>query len=228
MRALKNLLIYIACTEFAVARVFGQSDEDILPEAFEPRTSGEHITKNVNKNLDRVFPDDHGFMDNLACTESNFGTHPKTYRDGYHGGIYQVDEIGYRDTKDVASHPGLTRKHQEIMEEFGIDWMSSTWEDLDKPVYSAIGARLYISNNPEPIPMTKEEQGRYWKEHYNTDLGAGDPSNFGKREANLGSPNKDVNDFYNCASCGCSNSETLYKFITMVYILICLVVIILV
>lgn len=201
----KNLLICFACAEFAVICVTGQPS-DLLPEALEPRTSGEDVVRNVNENIrnTNIFPDDHGFMDNLACTESNFGTHPDTYRDGYHGGVFQVDEIGYLDTKDIVSHPGLKRKHDMIMNELGIDWMSTTWEDLEKPLYSGVGARLYISNNPEPIPTTKDEQGIYWKENYNTGSGAGDPNNFGKREANLGSSNKDVNDFYNCASCHCS------------------------
>lgn len=200
----KSLFVYFVSAEFLVVCVIGQPLNDLLPEAREPRASGEEVVRNVNENLRNIFPDDNGFMDNLACTESNFGMHPDTYRDGYYGGIYQVDKIGYLDTKDVASHPGLVQKYERIRDEFGIDWMSTTWEDLQKPLYSGIGARLYISNNPEPIPTTKEEQGEYWKDYYNTRSGAGDPSNFGKREANLGNPNKDVNDFYNCASCHCS------------------------
>ena len=37
-----------------------------------------------------IFSDDKQYMRRLAYVESSDGTHPKTYRDGYDGGIWQV------------------------------------------------------------------------------------------------------------------------------------------
>ena len=53
---------------------------------------------------------------------------------------------------------------------FGIDWSSVTWVDLRKPLYSGIAARLFLSNIPEAIPAASEieQQGQYWKTHYNS------------------------------------------------------------
>ena len=76
------------------------------------------------------------------------------------------------------SHPGLFKKYKKIKEEFGIDWQSVKWEDLKKPAYSGIASRLYISNIRESIPIDPKKQGEYWKKHYNTNAGAGDPCNF--------------------------------------------------
>ena len=150
----------------------------LLPAATQPRAKGRKVVANVNANVRSIFADDHGFMDRLACVESSNGENPRTYRPGYYGGIYQVDEIGYRDTKDVFSHPSLAKKHHKIKDQFGIDWQSTTYQDLLKPLYSGLAARLHLSNVPLPIPTSPQAQGRYWKRYYNTEAGAGDPSKF--------------------------------------------------
>ena len=79
-------------------------------EALTPRAKGKDVVSNVNNELRKIFPNDHGFMDQLACVESNNGLHPGTYRKSYYGGIYQVDKIGFEDTQNVNSHPGLLKK----------------------------------------------------------------------------------------------------------------------
>lgn len=166
---------FLLCFAAAIA----SAKANILPEALQPGASGKDVVRNVNENLRRIFPDDHHFMDRLAYVESNYGMHRLTYRPGYNGGIYQVDEIGYRDTLAVSSHPGLRRRYQKITDEFGIDWPSTSYVDLRKPLYSGIAARLFLSNIPESIPWDKEAQGKYWKKYYNTESGAGDPKRWG-------------------------------------------------
>lgn len=37
-----------------------------------------------------IFPDDHNFLSNIASVESLNGNDKNTYREGYHGGIWQV------------------------------------------------------------------------------------------------------------------------------------------
>ena len=98
----------------------------------------------------------------------------------FHCNFAQVDLIGFTDTKDVAAHPGLTRKFESIHSRLGIDWTSVEWSDLRKPLYSAIASRLFVSNVPEPIPNSADIDGqaRYWKHHYNSGEGAGSVQKF--------------------------------------------------
>ena len=89
-------------------------------KAMTPEVKGKDVVSNVNNVIRKsgIFPDDHGFMDRLACVESDNGNNPETYRDGYYGGIYQVDRIGFEDTQNVTSHPRLSEKFKKIKEKF--------------------------------------------------------------------------------------------------------------
>ena len=127
-----------------------------------------------------IFPNDHQLLRRIAWVESKDGNHPDTYRQGYHGGIWQVDLIGFQDTQNTTSHPGLVSKFSKIRRKFDIDWLSVQWEDLRKPLYSGLAARLFLSNKQEPIPLASNvtAQAAYWKEHYNTKKGAGTEEKF--------------------------------------------------
>ena len=59
-----------------------------------------------------------------------------------------------------------------------IDWTTVQWVDLRKPLYSALAARLFLSNVPSAIPSGLQEQAAYWKNYYNTSSGAGSDSKF--------------------------------------------------
>lgn len=129
-----------------------------------------------------IFPDDKQFLRRIAYVESKFGTDPNTYRAGYHGGIFQVDKIGFDDTQyNRAGHQrsaALKKKHEAIKSKFGIDWLAIQWIDLRKPFYSAIAARLFIANKPAAIPGTVEGQAHFWKTYYNTAGGKGSEQKF--------------------------------------------------
>ena len=101
-------------------------------------------------------------MYRIACVESNFGRK----NNDYHGGIWQVDETMFKDTKDVASHDKLPKKFDKIQKATGITWKDVTWEDLQKPIYSGIAARLFLLNDPTVIPTTVRGQAGYWKTYY--------------------------------------------------------------
>ena len=118
------------------------------------------------------------FLKRIAWVESKFGTDRRTFRTGYHGGIWQIDLKAFRDTQDVNAHPGLTEKYQRIKNTFGIDWIMVPWSECRKPLYSALAAWLYLSNNPRPIPADVEGQAEYWKLYYNTSCGAGTVKKF--------------------------------------------------
>ena len=81
--------------------------------------------------------------------------------------------MGFNDTQNTLSHPGLTSKFTKIKDKFGIEWSKVEWKDLTKPLYSALAARLFMSNKPSAIPDDIEGQAKYWKDNYNTDAGKG-------------------------------------------------------
>ena len=98
---------------------------------------------------------------------------PQLYREGYDGGIWQVDESIFDQTQDTTTHPELASLYTQINSTLGIYWPSSTWVDLRRPLYSALAARLFFATVGEDIPMSGDLQGQaeYWKTHFNTDPG---------------------------------------------------------
>jgi len=64
-----------------------------------------------------------------------------------------------------------------IREKFGIDWSTVRWEELTKPLHSAIGARLYLQyvsrNKAGGIPRAIDEQGQFWATFYMPSTGPG-------------------------------------------------------
>lgn len=126
------------------------------------------IAKDVGTNLGNS-PDAPMFLREIAEAESRSGRDPNTYRDGYHGGVFQVDMKGFRETKNVTSHARrLADHHKRVKEVYGIDWNRVEWKDLRDPVKSAIAARLLLLTKAPPVPATREGRAAYWKEHYNS------------------------------------------------------------
>lgn len=153
----------------------------------EPNALGAAVVRavvNLIQNSE-IFPDDKQLLRRIAFVESTDGNDPNTYRDGYYGGIWQVDRAGFEDTKDVTSHPNLRIKLEEVHMEFGIKWEDVQWRDLLKPLYSGLAARLFLSNKPESIPSDIQGQAEYWKRHYNTEAGAGTVQDFVERVNSL-------------------------------------------
>jgi len=63
------------------------------------------------------------------------------------GGIWQLSEFAFDDTMTTWAHYRLPSKYNKIHQAFpGIDWPSTTRQDLDKPFFSALAARLYLSS----------------------------------------------------------------------------------
>jgi hypothetical protein len=137
--------------------------QEILPEAF---TKPEHAR----------------FLDEIAAVETEYGGHPNTYREGYHGGMWQMDEAGFLDTQDVESHrKNLEGWHKKIEERTGIKWGDLTWEDLrDNPTLGALAARLKLLNDPDPIPEDVAGRAEYWKRVWNSyhENAAGTPDHY--------------------------------------------------
>ncbi|XP_019852102.1 PREDICTED: uncharacterized protein LOC109582004 [Amphimedon queenslandica] len=126
---------------------------------------GEDIIKLCIEKLkeSRIFPDDNKLMHRIAHVMSrnscNFCND---------GGIWQVSMFAFQDTHDTRSHIRLGRKYERIMQHFGINWRKVERSYLTIPIYSAIAARLYLSNFPKFIPpeYNIKEQADYWWEIY--------------------------------------------------------------
>ena len=139
----------------------------------EPEAAGLHV---VVASIDRLrqlnlFPSDNQLLRRIAYVETRDGVDIATYRDGYHGGIWQVDEEVFLQTQDVATAPELELLLQEVMEGTGIDWLAVVWTDLRRPLYSALATSIYFTLVPGEIPGTGnvEGQARYWKRYFSSD-----------------------------------------------------------
>ena len=79
----------------------------------------------------------------IALVESDFGQDGNTFRDGYYGGIWQVNEEYFDDTKNITSE-----RLDVVLNPFYVNWITTTWMDHVKPLYSGIAARLYLGIQP--------------------------------------------------------------------------------
>lgn len=131
------------------------------------------------------FPHDHLFLRRLAYVLTQDGKDPKTYRSGYNGGIWQVDRDKFIRTQSSnyvpptlapsTSHQHPLSTNAATQKAFNIQWDKVTWNDLRKPLYSAIAAGLYIlsiSPNHE-FPVSVTEQAALYQRVY-----GGSTSNF--------------------------------------------------
>lgn len=145
-------------------------------QAFQPYASGVQVVDLCIQKLKLWIREENMFMKRVAFVMTNFGV--QMSRSGSNGGIWQLSSAAFQDTKDHMSHRRLPMKYERLMELYGIDWMSVTYSDLNKPLHSAIAARLYLSNNPASIPPSQEiaEQAAYWKYKYMS--GAGESAAF--------------------------------------------------
>ncbi|XP_071095868.1 uncharacterized protein [Haliotis cracherodii] len=113
-----------------------------------------------------IFAKDRLFLRRLAFVESRDGLDAKTYRSGYYGGIWQVDESMFRAT---ATCPASIRHVcNQIQIKFRIDWSQVQWRDLLKPLYSGLAASLYIQlrQDDDIIPGSVDAQSQIWKNIY--------------------------------------------------------------
>ncbi|XP_067662568.1 collagen alpha-1(XII) chain-like [Haliotis asinina] len=111
-----------------------------------------------------IFSDDMLFFRRLAYVESKDGASNETYRKGYDGGIWQVDETMFNETKTKMGKSFYATVTQKL----GIDWSNVTWSDLRKPLYSGLAAAMYLLGKGAPwlIPAAIDQQEQYWKTHY--------------------------------------------------------------
>ena len=111
-----------------------------------------------------VFSDDNGFLRRIAYAETRDGTSSSVE---FHN-IWAVSQEGLERTK-ISNHPTLNVKRNLIALELDIDWLMVDWDDLKRPFYSALAARLLLFLAPELIPNFSDipGQAQFWKQYYN-------------------------------------------------------------
>ena len=116
-----------------------------------------------------IFPDDNEMLRRIAYVETRDGSDPDTYSEGNYGGIWAVREAAFENTKDT-SNTLLALKHEQIVQQFGIDWGRVEFSELRKPFYSALAARLVLFAAPRAIPSNTDvaAQAQFWRENYNS------------------------------------------------------------
>ncbi|XP_020604854.1 uncharacterized protein LOC110043706 [Orbicella faveolata] len=150
---------------------------DACADPYTPKGKGNAVVAEVVNKINNlgIFPNDHKFLCRVAWVESKYGQARGTYRSGYYGGIWQVDSIGYRET---VIQKRLKKYWDQIKARLGIDWTKTQWQDLEKPLYSGLAARLFLVRFRAPIPSDVLSQARYWKRYYNTSAGKGTVQKF--------------------------------------------------
>lgn len=118
-----------------------------------------------------VFPNNNRLLRRIAYAETRDGVDFTTYRRGYDGGIWQVDEAIFLRTQNTSASAELLTLLQNIQQITTLDWLQLPWNELRRPFFSGMAASIYLTLTPEAIPGPGdiEGQARYWKRHYNSD-----------------------------------------------------------
>lgn len=156
---------------------------------FQPRVMGETVTRAAiefvrHVSLAAKLADISLFLFRIAKIESCLGEDADTYRPGYFGGIWQIDAIGFFDSKNVKSHTSLSGliavANQYLTQELGvlISYEDCSWESCLMPAYSCLAARLFLATVAEAVPLSLEDQASYWKKYYNRPKGKGTIARF--------------------------------------------------
>ena len=110
-----------------------------------------------------IFPDDKRLLRRIAYVETKDGT-GINYRQNR--GIWGVTRDMMLETKVDER---LRSKRNEIFTTFNIDWIRvRSPPELNKPLYSALAASLFLSTITEPIPERGDIDGQaeYYRQHY--------------------------------------------------------------
>jgi len=103
-------------------------------------------------------------------------------------------------TQSSSDNVVMLQYIKDIQKAFGIDWPSVTWDELTKPLHSALGARLYIQyqsrSDPSGIPREINDQAQFWKKYYRSN---GDVNNFISAANRLETGNMQINHSRNIA-----------------------------
>lgn len=131
----------------------------------------------------QIFPSDKRLLRRIAYVETDDGQQAPPSSD--YGGIWNVDRASFTRTTNDSSIAVKLSEIAEAFPEVG-DWEEVVWNDMTKPLWSALAARLvlFIAENVTEIPSASDISGQaqFWKHFYNED---GDMGEFESRVASL-------------------------------------------
>jgi len=169
-----RLIFYLICISLQLAfyreTAYAQLDRNTVDRTKEPEVRGSEAVETVVGRIERsaIFENDYGYIRRIAWVETRDGLNrTATFRDGYHGGLWQVDEVIFQETKDPVRYPQLLDKYEQLQTEFAIDWSAVGWVELRKPLYSGLAVYLYMTTIVGNIPLNVHDQADHWKRNYN-------------------------------------------------------------
>ena len=158
----------VVCTTGVVHGMISAVDRTIRPGE-----AGTDVVVATIEQLEQLnlFPEDNRLLRRIAYAETRDGVDIATYRPGYDGGIWQVDEVIFLQTQDTDTYPDLELLLMMVLQLTGLDWLTIPWNELRRPFFSAMGASIYLAILPEDIPGPGDIAGQasYWKRLYNSD-----------------------------------------------------------
>ncbi len=103
------------------------------------------------------------FLRNMAYVETSDGTaFPQENADG---GIWKITTMQFQRTKELTSR--YNRVYDAITAYLGQDWRAVDYRDLEKPLYSGLAARLYLTYVATyTIIPPSLRQGFFWNEKF--------------------------------------------------------------
>ena len=115
------------------------------------------------------------FLRRLSYVETLDGLEDFTFRPGYYGGIWQIDNETFVETQKSATMVIQNLLESAYEEYFAIrkSWVLLRWEELLSPRFSYLAAtfHLLITENimGYQLPITSEvsKQANFWKQHFN-------------------------------------------------------------
>ena len=141
-----------------------------------PGSNGVNVVRAVLSKLDesRIFEQSGNadlmnvFLRNMAYVETSDGTaFPQENADG---GIWKITNMQFQRTKELTSR--YSRVYDTITAYLGQDWRAVDYRDLEKPLYSGLAARLYLTYvaTYTVIPPSLR-QGIFWSEKFKNNKG---------------------------------------------------------
>jgi receptor-type tyrosine-protein phosphatase Q len=139
----------------------------------EDDATGSDVVLAVIAKLDfaRIFDSDHRFLRRLAFVENGDGVN-STSTD--YGGIWALEESKFG---VVLTAPELEEVYRSIRRSFAIEWSQVKKNDLRKPFYSGLAARLYLyyleitATASIPLAGNIQEQAQFWITYYHSSIG---------------------------------------------------------
>ena len=166
MSHLQFLLVLVIAVSFV--HVVRSVDKTLVDDA-----TGSEVVQAVIAKLDvsKIFDNDHRLLRRLAFVESTDGTNGSTGTQD--GGIWGLE----RSKLDIILNATELAEIRKIISvNFGVVWTQVTEDDLRKPFYAGLAARMYLfyleaTLTHIPLAGNIRAQAQFWLSYYHSNVG---------------------------------------------------------